>query len=176
MGDLLHALAFGSGQREWFFDEYVLAMFHCQDSGGGMKMGRQADIDDVDIWGADHLIEGLEDLETLDRDLFARRAEVALDASPIARAFLGITARERNEFRLIGSSIRERMNPAHESDTNESDSNHPKISFVNGAKKGACDLRASAPIDQHRIMIGTRPIIRNIAALRQTPRNLRSIG
>jgi hypothetical protein len=81
-------------------------MLHRQDSGGRVEMGRQADIDDIDIWGADHLIEGLEDLETLDRDLFARRAEVALDASPIAGTFFGIAAGERNEFRLVGSSIR----------------------------------------------------------------------
>jgi len=93
----------------------------------GVEMRREAEVDQVDGGVGEHRVEALEGLHAAQVHLLAGRAEVALDAAPVARPTLRIARRNRRKAQSGDRLVREPVDPAHEPDARDPDVDHRRL-------------------------------------------------
>src|SRR5207244_7386550 len=111
-------------QRDGLLYEDMLAGFERGQRRRGVLLRGIADVDHVDVWIGQQLVELLVLLDSGQVHLRAGRPEVAADAAPVAGAFLGIAAADGGDlgtFQFLRGQV---MNHAHETNAYDSDPYH----------------------------------------------------
>ncbi len=143
LGRFDHPRAVASGQRDRLFAKHVLAGLERGQRDLAVQVGRQADVDHVDVRIGQQVVELAVRLMTGQIHHLAGRAEVALDRAPVAGQSRGIPGGQRGDLGPFHSLVGQVMDHAHEADAGDADSQH----FCNPPSKHVtCDSSAIAQI------------------------------
>lgn len=102
----------------------MLACFQGRDRRLFVQVGRQADIDQVDLRVVQHVFQAGVGVHLRDIDLLARGAKVPFDSPPIPFLLLRVPRSKRSDVHAADLLIGQVMNPAHKADAYDSDIDH----------------------------------------------------
>ena len=99
---------------------------------GTISMGCAGDVDDIDVWIGQQLVEPFMRRDVAQLHLLARWPKITLDASPITSSFLGVARSDGRDFYSRHLLIGKVVDHAHEADAGDSDAKHCDSSTKNG--------------------------------------------